>query len=79
MAMLVREAMRPVMIGIAVGIGGAFALTRALSSMLFGVSSADALTYVVACSVLALAALVASIVPARRALRVDPITAVRGS
>jgi ABC-type antimicrobial peptide transport system permease subunit len=79
MAMLVGEAMRPVMIGIAVGIAGAFALTRALSSMLFGISSTDALTYVVACSVLALAALVASIVPARRALRVDPITAVRGS
>ena len=78
MAMLVREAMRPVMIGIAVGIAGAFALTRALSSMLFGISSTDALTYVVACSVLALAALVASIVPARRALRVDPIAAVRG-
>ena len=78
MGMLVREAMRPVAIGIAVGIAGAFGLTRALSSMLFGISSTDAITYVVACSVLALAALVASIVPARRALRVDPITAVRG-
>ena len=78
MGMLVREAMRPVAIGIAAGVAGAFGLTRALSSMLFGISSTDALTYVVACSVLAIAALVASIVPARRALRVDPITAVRG-
>ena len=51
--MLVREAMRPVAIGIAVGIAGAFGLTRALSSMLFGISSTDAMTYVVACSVLA--------------------------
>lgn len=78
MDMLVREAMRPVAIGIAAGVAGAFGLTRALSSMLFGISSTDAVTYVVACSVLALAALVASIVPARRALRVDPIIAVRG-
>ncbi len=78
MGMLVREAMRPVAIGIAVGVAGAFGLTRVLSSMLFGISSTDALTYVAACSVLAFAALVASIVPARRALRVDPITAVRG-
>ena len=78
MGMLVREAMRPVMIGIAVGMAAAFGLTRALSSMLFGISSTDPVTYVVACSVLAFAALVASIVPARRAFRVDPITAVRG-
>jgi putative ABC transport system permease protein len=78
MGMLVREAMRPVAIGIAAGVAGAFGLSRALSSMLFGISSTDPLTYVVACSVLAIAALVASIVPARRALRVDPITAVRG-
>jgi putative ABC transport system permease protein len=78
MGMLVREAMRPVAIGIAVGVAGAFGLTRALSAMLFGISPTDAITYVVACSVLALAALLASVVPARRALRVDPITAVRG-
>jgi len=78
MGMLVREAMRPVMIGIAAGVIGAFGLTRALSSMLFGISPTDALTYVVACSVLAITALLASVVPARRALRVDPITAVRG-
>lgn len=78
MGMLIREAMRPVMIGIAAGVVGAYALTRVLSSMLFGISSTDTLTYVVACSVLASAALVASIVPALRALRVDPITAVRG-
>jgi putative ABC transport system permease protein len=77
--MLVREAMRPVVIGIGAGVAAAFGLTRALSSMLFGVSSTDVTTYVVACSVLAIAALVASVVPARRALGVDPITAVRGS
>jgi putative ABC transport system permease protein len=76
--MLMREAMRPVAIGIVIGIAGASALTRLLAAMLFGISATDVTTYVVACGVLALAALIASIVPARRALGVDPITAVRG-
>ena len=52
---------------------GAIALTRLLAAMLFEVSSTDVTTYIVACGVLALAALIASIVPARRALNVDPI------
>jgi putative ABC transport system permease protein len=78
MTMLIREAMRPVAIGIAIGVAGAFALTRLLSAMLFEVSANDATTYVAACGVLALSAVIASIVPARKALRVDPISAVRG-
>jgi putative ABC transport system permease protein len=78
LAMLLREAMRPVGIGIAIGIAGAMAMTRLLASMLFEISTTDVTTYVVACVVLACAALLASIVPARRALRVDPVTAVRG-
>ena len=69
--------MRPVMIGIVVGLAGAFVTARVLSSMLFGVTSTDAVTYVAACAVLALAALLASIIPARRALGIDPIQAVR--
>jgi putative ABC transport system permease protein len=76
-AMLLREAMRPVVIGIAIGLAGAFAMTRLLSAMLFGISATDVTTYLVASGLLAIAALLASIVPARRALRVDPITAVR--
>jgi putative ABC transport system permease protein len=76
--MLLREAMRPVAIGIVIGLASAFAMTRLLSAMLFEVSATDATTYFVACTVLAAAALIASIVPARRALAVDPITAVRG-
>jgi predicted permease len=77
-SMLMREAMRPVMIGIAIGIGGAVAMTRLLAAMLFEVSATDVMTYVVACGVLAVSALIASIVPARKALNVDPINAVRG-
>jgi len=76
--MLVRESMRPVLLGIGIGLAGAFALTRVLATMLFGVSSTDVLTYVAACGVLGAAALLASVIPARRALQVDPITAVRG-
>ena len=76
--MLMRDAMRPVALGIAIGIAGAFALTRLLSAMLFEVSANDVETYVAACAVLALSAVMASIVPARKALQVDPISAVRG-
>jgi putative ABC transport system permease protein len=78
LGMLLREALRPVAIGIVIGIVGAFAMTRVLAAMLFEISTTDVTTYAVACGVLASAALLASIVPARRALRVDPITAVRG-
>ena len=77
-AMLVRESMRPVMIGIGAGLLGAAALSRVLATMLFQVSATDVATYAIACGVLATAALLASIIPARRALRVDPISAVRG-
>jgi putative ABC transport system permease protein len=76
--MLMREALRPVGIGIVIGIVGAYAMTRLLSAMLFEISATDVSTYVGASVVLGVSALVASIVPARRALGVDPITAVRG-
>jgi putative ABC transport system permease protein len=76
--MLVRESMRPVIIGIGIGLLGAFALSRVLAAMLFQVSPSDVMTYAIACVVLAAAALLASIIPARRALGVDPISAVRG-
>ena len=78
MAMLIRESMRPVLLGIGVGLLGAVALSRALAAMLFQVSSTDVTTYAVACGLLAGAALLASVIPARRALGVDPISAVRG-
>jgi putative ABC transport system permease protein len=77
-AMLLRESMRPVAAGIGLGLLGAVALSRVLSAMLFQVSSTDVVTYAAACGVLAVAALLASVIPARRALGVDPISAVRG-
>jgi predicted permease len=63
--------------GVAVGLAGAFALTRLMNSLLFGVSATDVTTFAVIPVVLAAIALAATFVPARRAARVEPIVAVR--
>ena len=63
--------------GVAIGLAGAFALTRWMSSMLFGVSSTDPLTYVIVLLLALVAALLACSIPACRATRVDPLTALR--
>jgi putative ABC transport system permease protein len=65
------------MIGVAAGLALSFGLTRFLSSMLFGVGAADPITFVAIALLLALVALMASFVPARRAMKVDPIAALR--
>ena len=64
-------------IGLAIGLAGAYALGAAMERLLFGSIRLDVMTFVVFTAVLALAALAASIVPARRAMRVDPIVALR--
>jgi putative ABC transport system permease protein len=63
--------------GIALGLAGAFAVTRLLATILYGVSSTDGLTFVIVPAILAAVALAASLVPARRAARVDPVIALR--
>ncbi|MCW5968544.1 MAG: ABC transporter permease [Blastocatellales bacterium] len=76
-AMIIRQAGVLISIGIAAGIAGAFALTRVMESMLFGVSATDALTFVLVSVSIGAVALLSSYVPARRASRVDPIVALR--
>jgi predicted lysophospholipase L1 biosynthesis ABC-type transport system permease subunit len=64
-------------VGVGVGLGTAFLLSRSLRSMLFGVTSADPLTYVIVGFVLFGFAVIASLVPALRATRIDPMIAIR--
>jgi len=63
--------------GLAIGLGGAVALTQLLSALLFGVSPRDPLTFVVVAAALGGVAMFATYLPARRASRVDPIEALR--
>jgi len=75
--MVVRQGMRLAAIGLLVGAAAALATTRFLASLLFGVGAADPATFVAIPAILALVALLASWLPARRAARVDPMTALR--
>lgn len=77
LALIFRRGMRILLVGLAVGFAGALAITRIMAHMLFGVSPADFLTYVAVGLVMLVAALAACYLPARRAMRVDPIVALR--
>jgi putative ABC transport system permease protein len=66
-----------VSVGLAIGLAGAFALTRVLNSLLFGVTATDVTTFALIPLVLAAIAVAATYLPARRATRVEPIVAVR--
>jgi predicted permease len=77
LGMVVRRALGLVSLGLLVGLAGAFAVARALESVLFGLSATDPLTFVVATLVLTAVAILASYLPAQRAARVDPVRALR--
>jgi putative ABC transport system permease protein len=77
LGIVISEGLRLVGIGVALGIAAAVALTRLLSSLLFNVSTVDPLTFVVVTLLLTFVSLAACYIPARRAMRVDPMVALR--
>ncbi|HKO62400.1 MAG TPA: ABC transporter permease [Pyrinomonadaceae bacterium] len=75
--LVVRNGMTIALIGVAIGLGGAYALSRLLSSLLFKVSPTDLVTFAVVSISLIVVAFIASYLPARRATKVDPLVALR--
>jgi putative ABC transport system permease protein len=76
--MVVRQALIVAVVGVIAGVAGAIAMTRALGSLLFGVSPTDVITLLVSALALLVVATAASWIPARRAAAVDPALALRG-
>jgi predicted permease len=75
--LVVRQGMTPVAVGLALGLAGAFAATRLLRGLLYGVGTSDPVTFAAITMILGAVALAASVFPARRAARVDPMVALR--
>ena len=77
LGMVLREGLRLIFAGVAVGLLGAWALSRYLTSILYAIRATDLVTYVVAALLMTIVALVACLLPARRATKVDPMVALR--
>ena len=77
LSLVIGQGVRVALVGAAVGIAGAFATTRLVSSLLFGVTATDPITFIGAPSLLVLVAVLASWLPASRATKVDPMEALR--
>jgi predicted permease len=76
-SLIVREGLSLTAIGLALGFAGSFALTRFLNSQLFGIAPTDPATFAAVAALLATVALAATLAPARRAARVDPVVTLR--
>ena len=77
LTLIIAQRLRLTLIGVGLGIVGAMGLTRFLSSLLYGVKPNDPLTFIAVSLILTSTALIASLIPARRAMRVDPMVALR--
>jgi putative ABC transport system permease protein len=78
LGLLAGQGLRPVLAGVGLGLLGAWGASRGLAALLFGISAGDAASYALAAGGLLLAAVAATLIPARRALAVDPAIALRG-
>ena len=75
--LIIGEGVKLALVGLLIGFGGAWALTRLMKNLLFGVSPTDPLTFIVIASLLTFVAILACYIPARRATKVDPLVALR--
>ena len=75
--LIVRQGMKLVLIGVVIGSAGAFAVTRSMSSLLYGISATDPVTFIGIAVLLAVVAFLACFIPARRATKLDPTIALR--
>ena len=77
LSLILAESLRLIFFGVVVGVAAAFALTRMLASMLYGVTSTDPVIFISVTLLLTVIALAACLIPARRAMRIDPMVALR--
>jgi ABC-type antimicrobial peptide transport system permease subunit len=77
MRLVVGHGMKLTLVGVGVGLAGSLALTRLLSTLLFEIKPTDTVTFASVTFLLVVVALLASVIPARRAMKVDPIEALR--
>lgn len=76
--MIVWKGLRPIVIGVVVGLGASYWLSRVMANQIYGVATTDPWTFTAVAAVLVIVAIAACIIPARRATRVNPLVALRG-